>query len=162
MQFSDIKFIEHGGRYGSSKGFRIHGYWVFQSTIEDSWYRVCKGLPSADCRAEHTAKSMYGEDDWIRLSFGMQLALGRSVKFFVDHEMLPLKVSNPTKKGARKYIRTSPFGVATSAVLKRVSVMPAKNTSAKVLLPLALTDLKPIALPRGVGDLRITAPSRRT
>jgi hypothetical protein len=105
MQFSEIQFTEHKWRYGTSLGFPIAGHWVAKSTLIDAWNHVCKGIPSADSRAEHTAKSMYGEGEWKNLPFGRQLALGRCVKFFVDKGMLPLKISNPTKKGTRKYVR---------------------------------------------------------
>jgi hypothetical protein len=35
-----------------------------------------------------------------------RIKLGRCIKYFVDHGMLPLKVANPKKKGKRFYQRT--------------------------------------------------------
>ena len=105
MKYQDIKFYERSGSKNAALGMHLPGgYWVSKSLFDEAWTRVFEGLPSPDCKELHTAKSMYGSKAWEELGFGARIALGRCVKYFVDREMLPLKIANPTKKGTRKYI----------------------------------------------------------
>ena len=105
MKFKDINFSQRHGSKNTALGVCLPGgSWVNKSLFEEAWTRVCEGLPSPDSKELHTAKSMYGSEDWDRLNFGVRNALGRCVKYFVVQGMLHLKIANPTKKGTRKYI----------------------------------------------------------
>lgn len=107
MEFIDIPFCESGRKDRPGLGLYLPGgYWVGKTTFELAWHQVNKGLPATGCKVPHTARSMCGEEFWLDHKCGRQINFGRCIKYFVDHEMLPLKVANPTKKGSRKYVRT--------------------------------------------------------
>ena len=107
MQFSDINFTERGGRYGSSKGLRIGGYWVSKDLVELMWQRAPQVLPNLDWSKPHTVVTIFGDSNgWHSYNFGQRIALGRCLKYFADHDMLPIRVANPGKGGTRKYVRT--------------------------------------------------------
>ena len=105
MEFSDISFTEHGGRYGSTLGFLAPGgYFVFMRTAKLMLQRANEELPKLDWSQQQTAETIFGgKVRWLAHNVGARIALGRSLKYFADHEMLPLEVANPRKRGKRKY-----------------------------------------------------------
>lgn len=106
MKFRDIKFDERGGSAKSGLGLFLPGrYWVSKKVFEVAWSQVRARFSALDWQVQHTAESILGETFWKPHKCGQRIALGRCVKYFVDHEMLPLRVANPTKKGKRKYAR---------------------------------------------------------
>ena len=106
MQFSDINFIEHGGKYGAQKGLRIGGYWVSKDLFDLMWLRAGQTLPKLDWSKSQTAESSFGDSEkWQSHKVGARIALGRCLKFFADQDMLPIQVKNENKKGPRKYGR---------------------------------------------------------
>ncbi len=107
MQFSDLIFTEHGGRYGSSKGLRVRGgYWVSKDLVDLMWLHASKALPNLDWSKRQTAVTIFDDSKkWLSYAFGARLALGRCLKYFADHDMLPIRVANEAKKGPRKYVR---------------------------------------------------------
>ena len=106
MKYSDIKFTEHGGRYGSSKGLRIGGYWVTKDLVDLMWLRAPQVLPNLDWSKPQTVVTIFGDlDDWRARKPGPRIALGRCLKYFADNNMLPIRVVNAGKGGTRKYVR---------------------------------------------------------
>ena len=106
MQFSDIQFIEHGGRYGSSLGLNAGGYWVAKLRFEQMWQRANATIQELNWSEPQTVVTIYGDkEDWLSYKVGARIALGRCLKHFADHDMLPIRVANPNKKGTRKYVR---------------------------------------------------------
>ncbi len=105
MKFSDIKFTEHGGRYGSALGlFAPGGYFVCKRTAELMWQNANEELPKLNWSEEQTAETIFGgKNRWLSYKVGGRIALGRCLKYFADNDMLPIRVSNPKKKGKRKY-----------------------------------------------------------
>lgn len=106
MQFSDINFTVRSDLYGSRKGLDIRGYWVSKDLVDLMWLRAPQVLPNLDWSKPQTVVSIFGDrEEWRSYSFGARIALGRCLKYFADHEMLPIQVNNPGKKGTRKYGR---------------------------------------------------------
>lgn len=106
MKFSDIKFIEHSSRYGASVGVNAGGYWVAKYLFEEMWPRAEAAMQTHDWSKPQTVVTIFGDKEaWDSHSFGARIALGRCLKYFADHEMLPIRVANPTKKGTRKYLK---------------------------------------------------------
>jgi hypothetical protein len=108
MKFKDISFDERGRFANSGPGLLLPGgYWVSKKIVELAWSQVRARFSALDWKVQQTAESLLGETFWKPRKCGQRIALGRCVKYFVDHEMLPLRVANPKKKGKRKYVRNS-------------------------------------------------------
>jgi hypothetical protein len=106
MKYSDIKFIKHPPRYGSTVGLYIGRYLVSQSLVELMWSQAAASLPTLDWSRKQDVKSVFGDKEfWLSHKIGARIALGRCLKFFVDHGMLPMLEANHGKKGPRRYIR---------------------------------------------------------
>ena len=106
MQFSDINFTVRSDLYGSRKGLDIRGYWVSKNLVDLMWLRAQQVLPTLDWSKPQTVVSIFGDfEEWKSNSFGARIALGRCLKFYVDHDMLPIQITNKNKKGTRKYGR---------------------------------------------------------
>jgi|JI8StandDraft_1071087.scaffolds.fasta_scaffold531964_1 hypothetical protein len=105
MEYSDIKFIKRQLRYGSTVGLYIGGYFVSQSLVELMWSQAAESLPTLDWSRKQDVKSVFGDKElWLSHKIGARIALGRCLKFFVDHGMLPLREANRGKKGPRRYV----------------------------------------------------------
>ena len=106
MKFSDIKFTEQGGRNGSSLGLNAGGYWVAKVRFEEMWPRAKAAMQTLNWSKPQTVVTIFGDkEDWNSHPFGARIALGRCLKYFAAHDMLPIRVANPTKKGTRKYVK---------------------------------------------------------
>lgn len=105
MNFDDINFGQRGGTYKPGLGYLLPGgYWVKKKYFEVAWKNASENLHKLDWKFSQTAESLCGKPCWLMQSFGERIALGRCIKYFVDHEMLPLRLANPGKKGKRKYL----------------------------------------------------------
>ena len=105
MSLEDIEFHKSGRLDRPGLGLYLRGYWVGKTTMEMAWAQISKSLPAPNNPAKYTARMMCGEAFWKPPGRKRALSLGRSIKYFVDQEMLPLYEANPRKKGSRKYIR---------------------------------------------------------
>lgn len=109
MEFSDINFYERSGAKTAGLGRHLPGgYWVQKAYFEITWRQVRAAIPALDwaSKPEQSAETLCGEAFWqAQKKGGPRLKLGRCVKYFVDHEMLALRVANPGKKGKRRYTR---------------------------------------------------------
>lgn len=106
ISIDDIRFIEHGGRYGNALGcYMPGGYWVSKERIVFAWEKSRANQQQIDWSGKVCAETLIGTDTWKSLSFGHRLALGRCIKCFCNRQMLPIEVANPDKKGKRLYRR---------------------------------------------------------
>lgn len=106
MKFEDIRYEERDKRPGKQQGLVMPGgFWVQKNTMRVAWEQLHKNWPSIDWSRLQSAEDLIGAEFWAQQTFGMQLALGRCVRYFVRHDMLPrpLEVANPGKKGKRLY-----------------------------------------------------------
>lgn len=107
MKFSDIRYTKRDTPFGEQIGIVMPGrFWVYRSTMRAAWVQLNNNWPSINWSHKQCAETMIGTDYWqkIRLN-GARLAMGRCVRFFVEHDMLPirLEIANPRKKGKRFY-----------------------------------------------------------
>lgn len=107
MKFKNIKFVERNGKYGKTYGLFACGgrHWVEKRYFRLMWQTALDELPKLDWSRPKVTKSFFAAEDWKDFKIGKKIALGRCLKFFVDHDMLPLRVANPDKKGPRRYIK---------------------------------------------------------
>ena len=126
MKFEDINFHESGRRDRPGLGLYLPGEcWVGKTTFEMAWNQVRKGLPEPDDRKQYTARMMCGEEFWQSHPCRRRPSLGRSIKYFVTHEMLPLREVNAGKKGSRKYVRILQIAASAKAgvaILQSVAI----------------------------------------
>jgi hypothetical protein len=102
----DIRYFKRNGSVTSAVGLVLPGrYWVSRKVFQEAWRQIRPRYSALDWRVQQTAESLCGESFWKTQICGKQLALGRCVKYFVVHEILPLRVANEGKKGKRKYVR---------------------------------------------------------
>ena len=106
MKFEDIEFESRRGVDRSTLGLWLPGkYWVEKVLFKEAWTRIWKACPTGVWQGTQTTETLCEDPDWRARDCGVRIKLGRCVKYFVSEEMLPLKLSNPGKKGKRKYIQ---------------------------------------------------------
>lgn len=98
-----IEFEVRDGPRGPSVGKQMGYHWVFKNIFQTAWYRFCAAIESADWTKPQTAKSLFDDPNWVNMGFGFRIALGRCLRYFVNHAMLPLRVLNPDSSGTKKY-----------------------------------------------------------
>lgn len=106
MQFKDIRYSERYDKQHKGTGCYMPGnFWVYQKTMEVAWKKILENWHRIDWSTLQFAEALIGTAYWRQQSYGARLALGRCVKFFITHDMLPisLKVANVGKKGKRLY-----------------------------------------------------------
>lgn len=101
--FETTEFDTRHGPKGSSVGKKLSSHWVFKSVFLASWQRICQGIETADWGKRQTAKSLYNDVTWPKMSVGLRIAIGRCLRYFVDNGMLPLYVVNPQSTGTKFY-----------------------------------------------------------
>lgn len=113
MKFEDLRYVERTEKYGDTPCLIMPGgFPVFKSTMELAWACVNKNWPNIDWSVKQTSKTMIGEEHWgAPEKKGFNQALGRAIRFFGKHDMLPLPVAlaktrrgNPYKGGMRLYV----------------------------------------------------------
>lgn len=102
----DIRFIEHGGLRGKQTGIFMPGhYWVPKDEIILAWEIANANLPELDWVEKASSETILNPEIWRQFSNSMKFRLGRCLKYFSEHGMLPIVVANPDKKGKRFYKR---------------------------------------------------------
>ena len=100
----NIKFIEHGGRYGQNLGMFMPGhYWVPAPEIDLTWIFATAHLDKVDWTKKVYAETVFTKDVWCTFTKHQKHCFGRSLKYFTVQGMLPIEVANPNKKGKRFY-----------------------------------------------------------
>ena len=102
--FLALRYAKRSGKKGPSTGLTLGRHWVFQWIFRSAWGRFTTGLATADWTRPQTAKSLYNDPDWASMNFGVRIAIGRCLRFFVKHAMLPLQVINPYSTGTKRYM----------------------------------------------------------
>ena len=102
--FIALKYGKRNGKKGPSTGITLGRHWVFEWIFRSAWGRFTTGLATADWSKPQTAQYLYNDPDWTSMNFGVRIAIGRCLRFFVNHEMLPLKVINPHSTGTKLYM----------------------------------------------------------
>lgn len=102
--FVALGYAKRNCKTGPSSGLDLGHHWVFEAQIRTAWTRICAGLASADWSKPQSAKALYNDLGWTSLKCGVRIAIGRCLRFFVNHEMLPLKVINPHSTGTKLYM----------------------------------------------------------
>ena len=104
MNFNNIKFETRTGRGTTSYGLYINGNnWVPKDRFIEMWEQAQKKLPLLDWSYPKTTKAFFERDHWTSLKPGKKQALGRCLRYFADHELLPIRCINPRKKGTKRY-----------------------------------------------------------
>ena len=107
MDIKDISFENHISRHWDGLALLTSGrYWVPKSDVLLAWKHFSNAVLPVDDQTQVDAQMLFGEPEavWKAMKVGKRIALGRCLKYFVDHEMLPLKVANPGKRGKKKYV----------------------------------------------------------
>ena len=102
--FNKIKFEQHSGKFGKQLGLRMSGnYWVPREDVLFAWENATPRVFLLDWTKPVFSKLFFDQDKWNGFPKGKKLALGRCIKYFSTHEMLPIEEANPEKKGSRIY-----------------------------------------------------------
>ncbi len=97
---NDINFIEHGGRYGKQLGlFTLGHYWVGRSEMVLAWEIFHSHLSCIDWSKKVCSETFFTTEIWHQFPKLTLFQFGRCFKYFCVHEMLPIEVANPGKKG---------------------------------------------------------------
>jgi len=105
--FMALKYAKRDTKYGPSRGLDLGHHFVFDGQIRSSWESIRAALATADWTKPQSAKSLYNDPSWESKTFGARIAIGRCLRFFVNHGMVPLKVINPQATGTKLYMPIS-------------------------------------------------------
>jgi hypothetical protein len=101
--FDAIKFGP-GNKPGRDLGKHLGKPWVFKWIFQKAWKRFSTAIACADWSIKQCSKSLFGDDaEWVNINHGVRQAMGRCLRYFVDHGMLPLRVINPDATGTKYY-----------------------------------------------------------
>lgn len=104
MKFSDIKFETRSGHRTEMLGIYITGNnWVPKARFVEMWEQALKMIPLLDWMYPKPTKSFFELAAWKEFKRGRRIALGRCLRYFADHQMLPIRCINPDKKGTKRY-----------------------------------------------------------
>jgi hypothetical protein len=162
MKFEDICYAERIGKYGKTLGLSMPGgFPVFKSTMELAWACVNKNWTNIDWSVKQTSKTMIGEEHWgAPEEKGFNQALGRCIRFFVKHDMLPLTLDlartregKPYKGGNRRYVLAHTVTVNPLPVMKIPAARIDRNREV-----LALVDWAALQQPTQPNTIGNTLP----
>jgi|PlaIllAssembly_1097288.scaffolds.fasta_scaffold1066923_2 hypothetical protein len=104
MNFENIQFQTRAGHRGKTLGMYVNGNnWVPKAQFRKMWDRAQEMIPRLDWTYPKTTKAFFERNHWKALKLGHKLALGRCLRYFADHELLPIRCINPEKKGTKRY-----------------------------------------------------------
>jgi hypothetical protein len=111
-KFEDISYTEGDGKYANILGtYMLGGFFVFKSTMILAWSGVHENSANIDWSKKQSAETLIGSDIWQAQVDGAKKALGRCIRFFVKHDMLPVPLvlartrsGKPYKGGKRLYV----------------------------------------------------------
>ena len=106
-KLKSYKFCNHDWKYGQTIGWFMPGeFFVPLEDIKMALSNALMHIDGIDWTQKVAASAFFDKEDWEGFVFGKRLALGRCIKFFCDEGLLPIKVTNPGKKGRRYYERS--------------------------------------------------------
>jgi hypothetical protein len=103
-----IKFETSFWNGSPCKGKRLGFHWVPMSLFIQCWEQFQQSLETADWSKKQTAKTLFDSPNWTRMKFGIRIAIGRVLRYFVDTDLLNLRVINPKASGTKHYVRALP------------------------------------------------------
>ncbi len=104
MNFEKIQFQTRTGRGTTSLGLYVTGNnWVPKARLIQMWDQAQRMLPLLDWTYPKTTKSFFEPEAWKGIKRGHRIALGRCLRYFADHQLLPIRCINPKKTGTKRY-----------------------------------------------------------
>ena len=105
MNFDNIKFETRTGRGTTSYGLYVNcNNWVPKARFVEMWEQAQNKLHLLDWSHPKTTRSFFDPAEWKVLKRGRRIALGRCLRYFADHHLLPIRCINPHKKGTKRYV----------------------------------------------------------
>jgi hypothetical protein len=124
MKINDVKFVERNTLSGKQVGLYMPGrYWVQKDTFLHTYAAVTANWGAIDWKFKQAAKDMVGAANWgAPADRGLIQAMGRSVAYFMRHDMLPAPVVFARKRNGDLYKGGKRFYVLadTQSIIKRV------------------------------------------
>lgn len=135
MRFEDLRFVERTDKYGKTPCVTMPGgFLVFKSTMELAWACVHQNWISIDWTRKQSAETLIGSGVWQTQVNGAKKALGRAIRFFVRHDMLPLPLAlaktcrgKPYRGGKRLYVPAETLTVNPLPVMAIPAIRTARN-----------------------------------
>lgn len=75
------------------------GYWVPVHHFEEVWILFWRNAPGLKSSRKHQTKALCCDPTRQDRPRGLCIAMGRCIKYFADHGLLPITLANPDKKG---------------------------------------------------------------
>ena len=123
MKFEDITYVKRTGRHGITLGIYINGRnFVPKFRLVQMREHALMVIDELDWSKPKSAKAFYDIDYWKYFKIGKKLALGRSLRYLADHDMLPIRCINREKKSTKLYERIWP-AVVDSEVQAEIANM---------------------------------------
>lgn len=107
--FKDLVFETRTGQKGPIVGLQIGRHWVFRAQAEWTLRLARESIPMRDFLKPLKVQEILDDPLWRTRKFGTRIAIGRCLKLFVGRNLIPLRESNPDKKGPRKYVPADVF-----------------------------------------------------
>ncbi len=134
-KFEDIRYAERIGKYGKTLGLSMPGgFWVFKETMITAWISVHENWTNINWTNKQTAATLIGSGVWHVQVAGAKKALGRCIRFFVKHDMLPLRLvlaktrkGKSYKGGKRFYVLAHTSNVDVVPVMEIPAIRAARN-----------------------------------
>ena len=102
--FDSIRYKKFQGKNGPAIGIKLGKPLVFKWIFQQAWKSFVENIETVDWHVKQSSKSLFGDAaKWDKLAFGVRQAIGRCLRYFVDHGMLPLRVLNPDATGTKYY-----------------------------------------------------------
>jgi len=101
--FSDIPFTSRSGQLDQLGRLMPGGYWVEKQLFEVAWFQAIESIDLLVPGKRYSAEDLCNPALWGRLWRSEAIMLGRCIKFFAVHGLLPLIEANAGKRGKRMY-----------------------------------------------------------
>lgn len=85
------------------EGKKLSRHWVFKDLFVECWANFQASITTVDWTKKQTAQSLFNVPNWKKMKFGIRIAIGRVLRFFVKSGWLPLVVLNPKATGTKYY-----------------------------------------------------------
>ncbi len=106
-----LVFETRTGPKGTVTGIQIGRHWVFQGLLEWTLREARESIPTLAFLKPLKVQEILDDPLWRTRKFGTRIAIGRCLKLFVRRNLIPLRESNPDKKGPRKYVPDIGFSI---------------------------------------------------
>ncbi len=111
-----LVFQTRTGPKGPVTGIQIGRHWVFQGQVEWTLRLARESIPARDFTRPLKVQEILDDPLWRTRKFGTRIAIGRCLKMFSRRELIPIRESNPGKKGPRKYVPADSLSISRADV----------------------------------------------